>query len=70
MSFFLNSGTLEMKFDSEDTCLVVKEIVEQKLLVLMDQLNSQITQLLDSCIQDSFASVFQNRLEEPNVGKN
>jgi len=59
-----------MKFDSEDTCLVVKEIVEQKLLVLMDQLNSQITQLLDSCIQDSFASVFQNRLEEPNVGKN
>jgi hypothetical protein len=58
-----------MKFDTEDTCLIVKEIVEQKLLVLADLLSSQITQLLDSCVQDSFASVFESRLEETIVGK-
>jgi hypothetical protein len=56
-----------MKFDTEDTCLIVKEIVEQKLLVLADLLSSQITQLLDSCIQDSFASVFESRLEEKRL---
>lgn len=52
-------GILAMQFDSEDTCLIVKQLIENKQEALKNIISVKIGLLLESCVQDSFDNLFR-----------